>query len=178
MPTSDQLGKQLINENQLPSCLDHRLQLEVWCLWAVCFTEVFQDLLLCPCQVKRGVSSWQGWQCSCPGQGTTKATEPMQSELRKLAKDLLQTLHSWDRTSSGPTSALGRTSQVGMLVLCQNIPKHSEPQETLRCPSASSLLRELGCLGRQQGRALPLQQQMAQGLSWLPSWASSVGREQ
>lgn len=52
MPTSNQLGKQLVNEHQFSSCLDHRLQLEVWCLRAVCFTEVFQDLLLCPCQVR------------------------------------------------------------------------------------------------------------------------------
>ena len=45
-----QLRQQLVNQHELPSSLDHRLELKIWRVGTVCFFKLFQNFLFSTCR--------------------------------------------------------------------------------------------------------------------------------
>lgn len=48
--TSLQFWQQLVNQHELASSLDHRLELEIWRVCIVCFFKLFQNFLFSTCR--------------------------------------------------------------------------------------------------------------------------------
>lgn len=48
--TSLQFGQQLVNQHELASSLDHRLELKIWRVCTVCFFKLFQNFLFSTCR--------------------------------------------------------------------------------------------------------------------------------
>lgn len=48
--TSLQFGQQLVNQHELASSLDHRLELKIWRVCIVCFFKLFQNFLFSTCR--------------------------------------------------------------------------------------------------------------------------------